>query len=158
VDPRIVEVRSLDVADTDQEFARELIRRNRYLTLATTDGGKPWIAPLEYVADDALNLYFCSPTDTVHARQLEQNGDVAVAIFDGVQPEYEPSPAIRIAGLQITANARRLKPPFPEVIEEKIQMWQVPMPPYAVYQIVPRQWFIPVITDGVNDRLEIQME
>lgn len=146
------------MADTYQEFARQLVRRNRYLTLATTDGHDPWVAPLEYISDDALNLYFFSPTDTEHARQLEKNGNVAVAIFDGIQPEYEPAPTIRIAGLQIIASAEKLEAPYPEIVEKQIKAWQLPIPPYAVYRIVPRHWFAPVIENGVNQRREIQID
>jgi uncharacterized protein YhbP (UPF0306 family) len=145
------------MADSHQEFARDLIRRNRYLTMATTGGDSPWIAPLEYISDDDLNLYFFSPASTAHAVQLESNQNVAVAIFDAVQPEYEPAPEIRISGLQITAVAERLEAPYPAQVEKQAEAWKLPMPPYAAYRIVPRRWFVPVIKDGINERIEIDM-
>ena len=146
------------MADTHQEFARDLVRRNRYLAMATTDGNSPWIAPLEYVSDDDLNLYFFSPATTAHAMQLERNHDVAVAIFDPLQPEYEPAPEIRIAGLQIAATAEKLEAPYPALVENQAQSWKLPMPPYAAYRIVPKRWFVPVIKDGINERIEIAMK
>ena len=81
----------------------------------------------------------------------------AVAIFDAVQPEYVPAPVMRIAGVQFTASVVKLEGPFPEFVENQIEAWKLPIPPYAVYQVTPKRWFIPVIKDGVNDRIEVEM-
>jgi uncharacterized protein YhbP (UPF0306 family) len=145
------------MAESDQEFVRELVKRNRYLALATTDGVDPWIAPLDYLSDDDLNLYYFSPESAAHSQHLRDGGSVAFTIFDAVQPEYEPAPVMRIAGVQATATAKKLEAPFPALVNKQIEAWKLPMPPYAVYQIAPKRWFIPVIKDGVNDRLEVAM-
>lgn len=145
------------MAESDQEFVRELVKRNRYLSLATADGTGPWIAPLEYLSDDELNLYYFSTEDAAHSQHLIDRENVAFAIFDAVQPEYEPAPVMRIAGIQATASAQKLEAPFPALVNDQIDAWKLPMPPYAVYRITPMRWFIPVIKDGVNDRLEITM-
>ena len=145
------------MADSDQEFVRELVTRNRYLSLATTDGGDPWIAPLEYLSDEDLNLYYFSPESAAHSQHLKDRQSVAITIFDGVQPEYEPAAVMRIAGIQATATARKMEAPYPALVDKQIEAWKLPMPPYAVYQITPKRWFIPVIKDGVNDRVEVDM-
>lgn len=145
------------MAGSNQDFVRELVKRNRYLTLATTDGVDPWIAPLEYLSNDDLNLYYFSPESAAHSRHLSDRGSVAFTIFDAVQPEYEPAPVMRIAGVQATAIAQKLEAPFPALVNDQIEAWKLPMPPYAVYQVTPKRWFIPVIKDGVNDRLEVTM-
>ena len=146
------------MSETDQEFLRSLIKRNRYLSLATVNGTDPWIAPLEYLSDDDLNLYYFSPEDAAHSHHIGENQAVAVTIYDAVQPEYEPAQVMRIAGAQILAEAQRLSAPFPELVASQIEAWQLPMPPYAAYRITPTKWFIPVLKDGVNDRLEVSME
>lgn len=140
---------------TDLDHIRELVKRNRYLTLSTTDGSHPWVAPLEYISDHDLNLYFFSPETTIHALHIGERNGVAVAIFDAVQPEYESAQVIRIAGLQMTAVARKLKAPLPALVENQVEAWGLPMPPYAAYQITPQQLFLPVIRDGVNERMEV---
>jgi uncharacterized protein YhbP (UPF0306 family) len=145
------------MAESDQEFVRNLVRRNRYLTLATTDGEDPWITPLEYLSDDKLNLYYFSPENADHSRHLTVRANVAFTIFDAVQPEYEPAPLMRIAGIQATATAQKLDAPFPALVVDQIEAWKLPMPPYAVYQIIPKRWFIPVIKDGVNGRVEVSL-
>jgi len=145
------------MAETDQDFVRDLVKRNRFLYLSTTDGANPWIAPLEYIADDNLNLYFFSPESSAHSKHLRERKNVAVSICDPVQPEYEPAPTMRLAGLQIIATARELQASYPPLVENQIKAWKLPMPPYAAYQITPERWFIPVIKDGINERLEVAM-
>lgn len=146
-----------DVTETDQVFLGSLVMRNRYLTMATLAGKHPWIAPLEYIADDALNLYFFSPESASHSRHIEDHKHVAISIFDAIQPEYEPAKVMRISGTQIVAEVEKLFAPYPELVRNQIESWQLPMPPYAAYRITPIQWFIPVLKDGVNDRLEVMM-
>ncbi|MBD3646805.1 MAG: pyridoxamine 5'-phosphate oxidase family protein, partial [Pseudomonadales bacterium] len=90
------------MTDGDLDFVRALIERNRYLTLSTTDGDEPWIAPLEYICDENMNLYFFSPETSAHAKHIERNSSLAVAIFDAEQPEYEPAPVVRYGGGQMT--------------------------------------------------------
>ncbi len=146
------------MAEKDRVFIRELVNRNRYLTLATASDSSPWIATLEYISDIDLNLYYFSPEDATHSRQLLENEDVCVSIFDAVQPQYEPAPAIRIAGLQLIAKAQKLNAPYAALVEKQIQTWSLPLPPYAAYIITPVRWYIPVIKDGVNERLEVDMK
>ena len=141
----------------DEDFVRDLVERNRYLTLATTNGTEPWIATLEYISDGDLNLYFFSPESATHCRHLEKKDGVSVSIFDGVQPEYEAASTIRIAGVQMVATAARLVPPYPPLVADQIQAWNLPIPPYAAYRITPRRWFIPVIREGINERMEVVM-
>lgn len=143
--------------ESDQEFVRALVKRNRYLSLATTDGNTPWIAPLEYISDDELNLYYFSPEDAAHSRHVSDHKTVAVAIFDAVQPEYEPAQVMRIAGVQVVATVQMLEAPYPDLVADQIEAWQLPMPPYVAYKVSPKRWFIPVLKDGVNDRLEVTM-
>lgn len=145
------------MTESDREFVRELVKRNRYLSLATTDGTDPWIAPLEYISDDELNLYYFSPEEAAHSHHLRDHQIVAVTIFDAVQPEYEPAQVMRIAGVQVVATAQKLEAPFPDLVANQIEAWKLPMPPYAAYKITPTKWFIPVLKDGVNDRLEVSL-
>jgi uncharacterized protein YhbP (UPF0306 family) len=142
---------------SQQLFVRQVIERNRYLTLATCDAQNPWAAPLEYVSDDHLNLYFFSPEHAAHSTHIASHPVVAVAIFDAVQPEYEPAEVIRIAGVQLTATAQKLEMPFPRLVADKIAAWNLPMPPYAAFKITPEKWFVPVLNKGINERLEVNV-
>lgn len=85
------------------EFVREIISENRYLTLATTDGTRPWAAPLEYMVDEDLKFVFFSTGDSLHAQHIEVNPEVSVAIFGGEQPEYTPDVSTTLRGIQVKA-------------------------------------------------------
>jgi uncharacterized protein YhbP (UPF0306 family) len=142
----------------DQELVRELIAKNRYLSLATTDGSEPWVAPLEYLHDDRLNFYFLSTDDSRHARHIEDNPTVAVAIFDTEQPSYSPDVSVTIGGVQIRASAKRLSAgQYPEGVAAAIAALRPPMPPYSVFQLVPSEFYLPKLRNGVNERVKVEM-
>lgn len=142
--------------DVDRSWIEALLRRNRYLVLATTDGTRPWIAPLEYVLDDDLNFYFLSPEDVRHVRHLADCDDVAVAVFDREQPDYSPEMSETINGVQIDGTASRLDASaYPDFIVQAIEALDPPMPPYAVYKIEPDRFYVPKIESGVNVRVEV---
>ena len=56
------------------------------------------------------------------------------------------------------ATARKLEGPFPAQIDDQMEAWKLPMPPYAVYRITPQRWFIPVIEEGINSRIEVAFD
>ena len=143
----------------DRQWVEELLQRNRYLVLSTTNGTEPWIAPLEYILDADLNFYFFSPENARHSRHLERNSNVAVAVFDSQQPDYSPGTSVTIQGVQIEATASKLdEADYPEVIVSGIAALKPPMPPYAVFTIHTRRFYVPKIENGVNIRVEVNMD
>lgn len=140
-------------------LVKELVRENRYLTLATTDSQSPWIAPLEYLVDDELNFYFLSLPSSRHARHLLSNDTVAVAIFDPAQEEYAPGITITLRGVQIEARAKLLpQDEYPSAVVSALEALRPPMPPYSVFKIEPLRFYLPTIENGVNDRIEVEMK
>ncbi len=145
-------------SNVDRDWVRDLIGRNRYLVLATTDGDQPWAAPIEYLADEDLNLYFFSPKDVRHVRHIEANGTVAVAVFDEEQPEYSSDVSATLNGVQMECTAARLsEDEYTDAIRAGIDALNPPMPPYEVFKITPRRVYVPEIEDGVNVRHEVEM-
>jgi uncharacterized protein YhbP (UPF0306 family) len=141
------------------ELAKGLIKKNRYLTLSTTDGKIPWIAPLYYVADGKWNFYFVSPLESLHAKHILANPEVAFAIFDSTQ---EPGTGI---GLQAYAQASIIKNnEYPSVVIkylEELKGFNVSMEKYKVFKLVATKIFI---TDqeawekeGIDKRIEVQL-
>lgn len=141
--------------DRARELVHSVVERQRYLALSTTDGRRPWVAVLEYLRDEEGNLYFFSPEDSVHARHIEGNPAVAVAIFGSEQPDYAADATATLDGVQIEGTARKLsESEYPDAVVAGIEALHPPMPPYAVYRIEPRRVFVPRIEDGVNVRVE----
>lgn len=143
---------------TPREIVLEVIDRNRYLTLSSTDGQRPWIAPLEYFHDGPHRLYFFSPEDSRHVQHIAQNKHVAVAIFDSEQVGYEPGQNATLGGVQMEAVARSLDDTeYPEAVSAVIEALDPPMPPYVPCVIKPSAFFLSQIVDGVNRRLRVEM-
>lgn len=143
----------------DREFVKAVLERNRYLVMSTTDGSDPWIAPLEYMMDDDLNFYFLSTDDARHIRDLAKNEKVAVAVYDQEQPDYSADATFTLNGVQMEAVCRRVpEEDYTEAIQGAIDALSPPMPPYAVFKIEPRRFFIPRIEDGVNVRSEASVD
>lgn len=142
----------------DRELVETILRRNRYLVLSTTNGTAPWIAPLEYMIDGDLSFYVFSTDDSRHVSDLEMNEEVAVAVFEHEQGEYSPEASFTLNGVQMEAVARRVpRAEYTADIVAAIDALTPPMPPYSVFKIEPRRFYLPKILDGVNIRIEVSM-
>lgn len=79
-------------------IAEEVLRTNRFLTLATaTKEGVPWVAPVMYAVDKFDHFFFTSATDAVHSRHISENSSVAFVIFNS-DPEYGKAQGLYCAG------------------------------------------------------------
>lgn len=142
-----------------QEMVETVIEDARYLALSTTDGTEPWVATIEYIHDEAGMLYFFSTTDSRHAHHIEDNETVAVAVWTADQPDYGPDVSTSLNGVQIRGKARRLtEDEYPDAVVAAIGALDPPMPPYAAFEIDPQEVYAPIIEDGVNKRIEVEMD
>jgi uncharacterized protein YhbP (UPF0306 family) len=142
----------------DSAWVRALIGRNSTIVLSTTDGDKPWVAPVEYLVDDDLNFYFFSPDESRHVRHLEANSSVAAVVFDRDQPEYTAETTADLNGVQMECSAARVAPEdYNDAIDAAIEALNLAMPPYAVFKVVPHRFFVPRIERGLNVRYEVDM-
>lgn len=148
------------MAETNyQEQVEQVIQENPYLALSTTDGTAPWVAPIEYFRDEVGNFYFFSTTDSRHAQHIKTNETVAVALWGNQdQPEYSPDLNATLNGVQIRGKATRLtEAEYPEIVQGAVEELGAPMPPYAAFKIEPQRVYLPVIEDGINKRVEVDM-
>jgi uncharacterized protein YhbP (UPF0306 family) len=82
---------------------RAFLESQSTLALATVDAnGNPQVAPLFYVSDDALNLYWLSSADSRHSVNLAANERVAATIYPVAWHWTE------IRGLQIEGTAHQI--------------------------------------------------
>lgn len=146
------------MSDPDyQALAEAVIEENRYLALATTDGTEPWVATIEYVYD-AGTFYFFSTVSSRHARHIEQNEMVAVAIWSRDQPEYSPTGSRTLNGVQFSGDALRIaETDYPAPVGAAIEALEPPMPPYAAFALEPHRVYVPVIEEGLNRRVEVEL-
>jgi uncharacterized protein YhbP (UPF0306 family) len=139
-------------------WVRALIERNTVVVLATTDGDQPWIAPLEYMTDEDLNLYFFSSTEARHVRHLEANSAVAATVFDHKQPIVTATTNADLNGVQMECTATRVLPELhTAAVSAAIEAFDLSIPPYAVFKVVPHRFYVPRIESGLNIRYEVDM-
>ena len=82
-------------------FIRQLVDSVSTLALATISSeGHPHAAPVYFVADDDLHLYFFSEKKSAHSQHIAKNPQVAAAIYP------ETAGWRDIKGLQIRGAAR----------------------------------------------------
>jgi uncharacterized protein YhbP (UPF0306 family) len=142
----------------DRSWVRAMLHRNRVLVLATTDGASPWAAPLEYMMGDDLDLIFFSSTESRHAQHVEANRNVAVTVFDHIQPKVTDGVDVDLRGLQMECIALRLDPAdHTDAVRTALEAFHFPVPPYAAFQLVPRRVYVPRVENGVNIRYEVDL-
>ncbi len=70
--------------------AKEILETIRYATISTTDKNEqPWAAPVWYVFDNDLDIYWWSPIGSQHSKNIERNSQIYITVFNSAAPEGE---------------------------------------------------------------------
>lgn len=140
--------------------AIEIVKSNKYLSLATTDSSRPWIAPVYYCVDDEFNFYFISQPDSVHIKHLEFTNEVAFAIFDSHQEEGQGNgiqgsgKVFLLEGNQIEEGLKFYSTSF---IEMTVESLKAPSP-YRMYKLIPDKTYILDSEADVDKRVEVYLK
>ncbi len=137
--------------------AKDVINSNKYLSLATTDRSKPWIAPVFYCKDGEYNFYFISQPDSLHIQHLKYTNEVAFAIFDSHQEEGQGNGVQGSAKVELLEGDQiqeGLKYYSTSFIEMTVESLKAPSP-YRLYKMVPKKTFILDAEADVDKRIEV---
>ena len=88
-----------DKSQADTAPLKAFLQSETVLTLSVNDDRGPWTAPVLYVADDALNLYFLSSASTRHIASLPEDRRIAASIYSDYQGNW-----LEICGVQMEAD------------------------------------------------------
>ena len=139
------------------EIAKNIIKENIYLTLATTKDNLPWSAPLFYAIDKKCTFYFISQLDSLHTKHLLKNPAIAFSIFDSHQKEGRGN------GVQGSGKAyllpdedirEALKWYHTTFIELKPETFKAPNP-YRFFKLIPDHFYILDPDANVDKRVEV---
>lgn len=83
-------------------LVREVLRDGFEVNLGTVDADGPWVAPLVYVFDSALNVYWISTADSRHSRAIASDPRVAAVVVACHDTDNERA-------LQISGSAARIE-------------------------------------------------
>lgn len=94
------------MSDYHNKRAKEILEKIIYATIATAgNDGKPWNSPVRHVYDSDLNIYWFSDKENQHSRNVRDNEDVFIVIYDSTVPEGDGE------GVYIQAKAAELNDP-----------------------------------------------
>lgn len=86
--------------------AKEILEKIIYATVATVSSdGQPWNSPVRHVYDRELNIYWFSDKESQHSRNIRENENVLIVIYDSTVPEGDGE------GVYIQAKAHELNDP-----------------------------------------------
>lgn len=69
---------------------KKILETIRYATISTVDEtGAPWAAPVWYVFDDNFDIYWWSPLEAQHSKNISNNPNIYATVFDSTLPEGE---------------------------------------------------------------------
>jgi len=88
-------------ADTSPLTA--FLQAESVLTLSVNDDQGPWTAPVLYVVDEDLTLYFLSSSSTRHIASLPEDGRIAASIYSDYKGDW-----LGICGVQMEADISQL--------------------------------------------------
>jgi uncharacterized protein YhbP (UPF0306 family) len=63
----------MDIEKTIRQYLPQVV----HMSLATSDGSKPWVCEVHFAYDEKLNLYFRSLTTRRHSQEIAKNPNVA---------------------------------------------------------------------------------
>ena len=91
------------MSDLHNQKAREILEKISYATVATvTPDGKAWNTPVAHDMDQDLNLYWYSDKENEHSKNIRNNPNVYIVIYDSTAPDGEGE------GVYIQAQAKEL--------------------------------------------------
>jgi uncharacterized protein YhbP (UPF0306 family) len=158
---------------TFTEMAKDIIKNNRFLSLATRNiKGDVWATPLSYSVDKDYNFYFTTAIDSIHIDHIRENPYVAFSIFNSTRRVSD------IDGLQIKGIVGEVeRDKLPQIVKEYyLQVfpdaderaeWESPwenftkddFPVYRFFQIVPLEIYKrDTDNDEVDRRVQIDIE
>jgi len=98
------------------EKAKKIIADIIYINIATVSpGGKPWNSPVYCAFDEQYNFYWASWRENEHSKNIAQNPNIFITIYDSTAPEGTGE------GVYIQANACEIT--NPQEIEHAIKYY-----------------------------------
>lgn len=76
------------MSEYHEKRAKEILATVLYATVATASKeGKPWNSPVAGFWDESHNLYWFSDKASVHSKNIRENEDVFIVVYDSTMPE-----------------------------------------------------------------------
>jgi len=129
-----------------KELVKEVLEKGYLLHLATVDDGGIWIAPVIYIFDDTLNIYWMSDPDVRHSEAVLKNPQVAGTIT--VSGQGEKNLAIQFSGV-----AERIDGPRFDLATKHFAKRKKPLPTETDDVLQGDSWYVvkPKLIELINE-------
>lgn len=104
------------MSDYHNQRAKEIVQKIIYATIATiSKDSMPWNSPVRHCFDEDMNIYWFSDKEGQHSKNVRDNEDVFIVIYDSTVPEghgegvYLKAKAIELSNPDEIRSARRIK-------------------------------------------------
>lgn len=87
----------MELLHKDKKEILKFLKKHKLMSLGTYYK-KPWAAPVYYVFDNDLNIYFVSDPDTIHCHNISKENNVSVTIFDSKQKLSDDKVGLQLRG------------------------------------------------------------
>ncbi len=113
----------------------EVLERGYLMSLGTADSGGVWVAPVIYIFDGSLTLYWMSSPDVRHSKAILENASLAASIaLSNVGGEKN-------LGLQFAGKARKIDGPRYDLALKHFGKRDKPAPPESEDILKGRSWY-----------------
>lgn len=140
-------------------IAQDIVLSNVYLTLATTNGVKPWSSTVFYCVDENYNFYFISKLESKHIQNITKQPSVSFSIFNSHQPEGEGNGVqgsgivVELEGSELVYGLLHYKTTFIELTPDNL----AGEAPYRLFKLITGNWFILNPDAETDERIEVKM-
>lgn len=149
------------------KLAKKIIEKILYITIASvTPEGLPWNSPVYLAYDKNYNFYWASWKDNQHSKNIRNNPNVYIVIYDSTVPEgtgqgvYIQAKAYELTSLKEIAKALLLlysrKGKNPRKVIEFLKRY-----PRRIYKAVPEKFWINVDAEiggkFVDKKVEVKL-
>lgn len=107
--------------ETLRGYIRHVLEAGTLMSIAVVDAGGIWVCDVNYVSDDALNIYWVSNTNARHSVAIEENPQIAGMITVSGRDEDD-------LGIQFAGRAERLDGPQDKLIALQYAKRRKPVP------------------------------
>lgn len=140
-----------------KELVLKILKENNYLTLSTCFENECWSAPVVYILDGDLNIYFVSRPNSVHGSHISKNPKVAFSIYDSTQ-ELGDGIGVQASCICEVVSKEDYVIEVDSYVKE-LKKFEMDLNRYNVYKLSTKQFFIPNEKkweeEGIDDRLEV---
>jgi len=154
------------------KLAKKVLENNQYLSLATTDStGHPWISPVCYTIGKDGVLYFASPVNSRHGRNIAKQSTAAWSIFDSRQ-KWGKGVGLQVEGVVSKLSLNNSKPAGYLYIKRKypygglllstvkafIKNYLTGAKTYRFYKLTPERIWINNPYEKTDERVEVDLK